>query len=1127
MSPLHSSWRKPLQANAPSPTLAISPSGGLIAVGTSTGDGNGNSLGSLTVFDARTGTVVCTVSDDWQVYSLAFSPDDRWLAVAEARFHRPGIDQQRLRIVAAGTFAERCRFPAPLSTVPDRLAFGGDGSWVVCSMNEFGPPTRVFAFDAASGVERWRYHLRTVESLFLSRDSTVLAAAGSSGVVLLDPLTGTQRLRFPVPASTLRLACDPDNRRIAVGCGDGIVRVFDAVTGAAVWSASAVAGHTGSVVSIAISDDSQWVAAHSVIDQPDSAPNTGLLTVYDLEQGSPRFAPVEFGDFGTVAFSPALCDLFLTVPYGPRPEPHAFVSGFSVVDARTGALRARSSAGIQSLAVAPDGVSFTVGGEPFVETYDSGLLISSLTLGASPTALALSPAGTPLVAVADTGPAVTVFAASSGNMLARKPIPGTITAITFADRCTSVVAGGVAGVRLFSVVGDRSWKADTVGTVNALAAVGPGADWIATAAGRTVRLLSSAEGHERWAAPVTHPQAVTRIAASGDGAWIATGCTDRTTRILDSTTGTQTFGVTGDGKVRAIAFAPGRALLGTANEDGSLILIDAATATQRGRIDRPVGCARLAFGVDGTLLAAAWDDNTVSIYDISAPGPPPKLHEFICAAPISGLAVNPTDNTVAVTTADGTSISVRDPHSGIEPIRMLHPTTVRDIAISTDGVLVASSCDDTVVRVWRSGAAPPDHHNPEEQQEKTMDTGSIQRNPEAPLAPPQPRSGRDLEREAAERLDEIRQYFTDLYARRDVITQTTTSSGQQIDWIPAESQTVAALAEPPDSDLREPPRDRERHPYPEPFELADPRAEVGPPGTVPLQRKSVDLITATGTLDDYLAKGIRARRTTPPDDPGIVGPTAAVAVHKYAHAAQAVTNFGTEGFINTWKPYVQWSNEFSLGQLWVVRGNGTGLQTVEVGVQTYYDLYHDWNPHLFIFYTTNGYTQGGNNLGGYNTDVTGWVQSSNVAYPGMRIAESVQSGDQYEMSLKVTLFQSNWWVRVGNEWMGYYPAGLYNSGGLRDQADVIDWGGEIVDDQASHPEPTSTWMGSGHFPSEGWQHAAYMRNLAYQSDAAGTMTAMQGYPSVTNPNAYQISADFSGASTWGSYFYWGGPGGVA
>jgi len=402
--------------------------------------------------------------------------------------------------------------------------------------------------------------------------------------------------------------------------------------------------------------------------------------------------------------------------------------------------------------------------------------------------------------------------------------------------------------------------------------------------------------------------------------------------------------------------------------------------------------------------------------------------------------------------------------------------------------------------------------------------GRIERNPDAPTQTPTLRSGADLDREAVERVNEIKQYFSDRYDRREVVARTTTPSGQELDWVAAESQVDGNLAEPPEIEPPYEPRDSKRRAEPVPFELVGAKGLVGPAGTVPVLRKPLEEIWPVGNLQDYLAKGPLQKRVTPPDDPGYASASAASA-HKYAHAYQQVRNFGTEGTINTWRPYVQWSNEFSLGQLWVVRGSGSGLQTVEVGAQTYKDLYGDWNPHLFIFFTTNGYTSSGDNLGGYNTDVDGWVQTSSVVYPGMRLAESVLNGNQYDLTLKVMLYQGNWWVRVGNEFMGYYPSGLYNVAGLRDQADSVDWGGEIVDD-GSHPEPTSTWMGSGHFPSEGWQHSAYMRNLAYQSDAGGTMVAISGYPHVTNPNAYTIATDFGGATTWGSNFYWGGPGGV-
>ncbi len=409
-----------------------------------------------------------------------------------------------------------------------------------------------------------------------------------------------------------------------------------------------------------------------------------------------------------------------------------------------------------------------------------------------------------------------------------------------------------------------------------------------------------------------------------------------------------------------------------------------------------------------------------------------------------------------------------------------------------------------------------------------MDVGIIERNPRAVAAkaafamPQLPGTDVDVRvKVAAERLEEIRQHHVDLYAKRDVVLRTTTPAGDRVDWVPVETQTDGALPEPPDLDgtaagADHPTRAAART-------LLEPSAEQGPAGTVPVLHKDVDRMRPVGTLQDYLAKGLHPRVVTPPDNPT---PPATGAAHEYAHAWQFVTNYGTDGYINTWKPYVQWSNEFSLGQHWTVRGSGTGLQTLEVGAQTYKDIYGDWSPHLFIYYTTNGYTSSGDHLGGYNTDVRGWVQVGTSSFPGMRVAESVAGGDQYDLYVKVQLYQGNWWVRIGAEWMGYYPASLYNDGGLRSMADRADWGGEIVDDTTHHPESSQTDMGSGAFSGAGWSHAAYMRNLRYQSDEAGTMADLQGTPQVTDASQYDIAADFSGGGGWGSYFYWGGPGSI-
>ena len=385
----------------------------------------------------------------------------------------------------------------------------------------------------------------------------------------------------------------------------------------------------------------------------------------------------------------------------------------------------------------------------------------------------------------------------------------------------------------------------------------------------------------------------------------------------------------------------------------------------------------------------------------------------------------------------------------------------------------------------------------------------------------------DTERLARARFEEVHQYFTDQYARRDVLLQTRTPGGLLLDWVPIESQQgCATLADPPDEDRPVLP-DRtatERREQFVSFELDRPGAVHGPLGTVPVWRRDLDRLCTLHSLNDYLSKHGRANQLTiSPTGEGIAFPEDGGA-HKYANTSQSVTAYGTEGNINAWDPYVEWSDEFSLGQLALARGGGGGRQTLEVGHQEYRDLYGDWVPHLFVFYTTNGYTASGDNKGGYNQDVAGWVQYSSGIHPGaLSSPVSAFGGTQYILQLKVQLWQGNWWVRVNGQWIGYYPASLYNAAGLRNQADQVSWFGEIVD-SSSHNGTTATDMGNGHWPYEGFQHCAYMNNLLYQSATNGSLQRYAGSAWASHPKCYGVEEHFSNTGSWGSHFWWGGSG---
>ena len=108
--------------------------------------------------------------------------------------------------------------------------------------------------------------------------------------------------------------------------------------------------------------------------------------------------------------------------------------------------------------------------------------------------------------------------------------------------------------------------------------------------------------------------------------------------------------------------------------------------------------------------------------------------------------------------------------------------------------------------------------------------------------------------------------------------------------------------------------------------------------------------------------------------------------------------------------------DFSLMQIALVNTDTGRMQTIEAGWQERKDSYGDWFPHLFLFYTTNGYTDEGDNEGGYNQDVDGWVQYDGSVHPGaISSPNSTRGGDQYVMQIKYQLFgraTSGWAARA-------------------------------------------------------------------------------------------------------------------
>jgi hypothetical protein len=287
-----------------------------------------------------------------------------------------------------------------------------------------------------------------------------------------------------------------------------------------------------------------------------------------------------------------------------------------------------------------------------------------------------------------------------------------------------------------------------------------------------------------------------------------------------------------------------------------------------------------------------------------------------------------------------------------------------------------------------------------------------------------------------------------------------------------------------------------------------------PTGSVPMAHVDLETLLRFPSLSAFFAKYPGAAS---PEAARIVGSTAR---HQYAKVDQYVDNWGGDAVFNLWNPYTERDSEFSLSQIWVVRGSGSDKQTLEAGWQDYPDLYGSDKPKLFIYSTQDGY----GSTGCYNGTCGDFVQVSATITPTIGWTNhSSTGGTQYIIQLRWQRddLNDNWWLMYGTQWVGYYPGTLYDSAGVKNEAARVSYGGEIIDDDAV--DHTRTDMGSGGYPAGGWQQTAYTRTLRTISTSNTWQAASTASEFRTDANCYDVDLS-SSAGVWANYFYFGGEG---
>jgi WD40 repeat protein len=705
-------------------SVAFSPDGKLLA--------SGSFDGTIVLWDVEAGTMVRALKHHATTYSrLAFSPDGQsvvaggedgtihyWdVATGEAQPPRTGhtglvrvvVFSPDGRLRASAGFEKKVRVCEAASgklvrsftteTVVTNLVFSPDNKTLAAV--GFGPDPRLRLWDLASGQETELRGQANFTAALAFHPRQPLVATGSSGgmVRLWDAKTGACRLlRGAGYTSVVSVAFTPDGRRLAVADLAGTLSLFRAPEAIA-----------------------PFYQPNKLQPLPGPAELANRPSPADAlkSENIPAQALTKAGG-GDARTAPTALTAILSTATAPQANWIWFNEGDPVQDAPAETRYFRKTFTVQG---AIEHAVLRVGVDDQCSVWLNGAALGDVELG-RPAAIDVT---TPLV------PGVNLLAIEARNF---KGAAG-VMAQVFVEQQAEVRSATVT---------DGSWKAAKTAAEGWQKAGFDDSAWSAAKAlGANGELVSFID--RGW----YDDRQLLSVAISPDGTTLASAGVSQIVMVWDLATARLRHMLVGhDRSVRCVAFSPDGKTLASADESGAIKLWDAASGRQRlAWAAHPAEIWSLAFSPDGKLLASGSHDHMAKLWDVADGRFEEKLigHANAIAqvafspdgavlataglfdhtirlwtvssrkelavfpafpkSEVRCLAFHPAGKLLAAGSKDG-RITLCDVTTGQQQQTLTgHRDEVVHLAWSADGRLLASSGQDGTARLWAPNAAEP------------------------------------------------------------------------------------------------------------------------------------------------------------------------------------------------------------------------------------------------------------------------------------------------------------------------------------------------------------------------------------------------------------------------------------
>jgi WD40 repeat protein len=504
---------------------------------------------------------------------------------------------------------------------------------------------------------------------------------------LLESYMGNhERVVIAHQSGVLCVAVTGDGSRVATGTSDGVVRIWDAATGAKVKEL--VPGHQGPVNGLAFSSDGSKVL---------SASADKTARVWDL--GTGRFIKLEHpGSALSVAIS---LD-------NRRIATGSEDTKARLWDAQNGKLiteLAGHSGPVVSVALNGKGSTVVTGssdGKAKVWDATDGRVIASFEgHKLAVTSVALSMDGSQTVSGSFDGTSV-IWETSTGKKIVDfKRAERSVSGVAFLPDSTFVLSGwDDSTVQVWDKTTGQTVQVYS-GYLDAVTGLAVSADGRLVVAGsrdKTARLWDTSTMAEAVSLS-GHSKAVSGVALSKDGKVAVTGSADGTAIIWDAVSRKKGAVLSGhSGEISSVALSEDASKIVTGSHDGAVFLWDRVSSRLVRRFEAHVGKVfSVAINPAATVIAAGYEDKWARTWDTTSGTQLKTFGPHVGRVTSLGFAASGQ----RLVTGAGTSARVWDAASATLQALLKHSSSVLAVAIEGSGRLVATGGRDPDVLLWQ------------------------------------------------------------------------------------------------------------------------------------------------------------------------------------------------------------------------------------------------------------------------------------------------------------------------------------------------------------------------------------------------------------------------------------------